>query len=80
MTDELLVERGRDGVATVTFNRPETLNALTFESYRALRDTFRGFAREADVRAVILTGAGQGFCSGGDRRKIVAALARHDAR
>jgi enoyl-CoA hydratase/carnithine racemase len=75
MTGELLVDRGGDGVATVTFNRPETLNALTFEGYRALRDTFRGFARESNVRAVILTGAGQGFCSGGDRRKIVAALA-----
>ncbi|HVU52921.1 MAG TPA: enoyl-CoA hydratase-related protein [Polyangia bacterium] len=74
MTPELLVDRGGDGVATVTFNRPETLNALTFESYRALRDTFRGFAAEANVRAVILTGAGRGFCSGGDRRKIVAAL------
>ena len=77
-TPELLVERADDGVATVTFNRPETLNALTFESYRALRDTFRGFAREADVRAVILTGAGEGFCSGGDRRRIVAALADMD--
>jgi enoyl-CoA hydratase/carnithine racemase len=72
--DELLVDRGGDGVATVTFNRPETLNALTFEGYRALRETFRGFAHDAGVRAVILTGAGQGFCSGGDRRKIVAAL------
>jgi enoyl-CoA hydratase/carnithine racemase len=75
MTPELLVERGADGVAVVTFNRPETLNALTFSGYRALRDTFRGFAGEPGVRAVVLTGAGQGFCSGGDRREIVAALA-----
>lgn len=74
MTDELLVERAPDGVATVTFNRPETLNALTFESYRALRDAFRAFAHEPEVRAVVLTGAGDGFCSGGDRRKIVTAL------
>jgi enoyl-CoA hydratase/carnithine racemase len=74
MMNEILVERAPDGVATVTFNRPETLNALTFESYRALRDAFRGFAHDPDVRAVVLAGAGDGFCSGGDRRKIVAAL------
>jgi enoyl-CoA hydratase/carnithine racemase len=75
VTRELLIERGGDGVATVTFNRPETLNALTFEGYRALRDAFRGFATEPGLRAVVLAGAGQGFCSGGDRRRIVAALA-----
>ncbi len=79
MTRGLLVERDGDGVATVTFNRPETLNALTFEGYRALRDTFRELAKDARVRAVLLTGAGQGFCSGGDRRKIVAALAEMNA-
>ena len=75
MTDELLVARAADGVAIVTFNRPETMNALTFEGYAALRDTFRGFANEDAVRAVVLTGAGAGFCSGGDRHKIVAPLA-----
>jgi enoyl-CoA hydratase/carnithine racemase len=75
VTDELLVARAADGVATVTFNRPETMNALTFEGYGALRDTFRGFAGEDAVRAVVLTGAGASFCSGGDRHKIVAALA-----
>ena len=75
MTDELLVARAADGVATVTFNRPETMNALTFEGYGALRDTFRGFAGEDAVRAVVLTGVGAGFCSGGDRKKIVAPLA-----
>jgi enoyl-CoA hydratase/carnithine racemase len=78
-TRELLVERGGDGVATVTFNRPETLNALTFEGYRALGDTFRGFEGDARVRAVVLTGAGAGFCSGGDRQKIVPALAEMSA-
>jgi len=72
---ELLVERAPDGVATVTFNRPARLNALTFEGYRTLRDTFRGFVYDAKVRAVVLTGAGEGFCSGGDRETIVAALA-----
>jgi enoyl-CoA hydratase/carnithine racemase len=79
VTRELLVERGGDGVATVTFNRPETLNALTFEGYRALRDAFRGFASEPGVRAVVLGGRGAGFCSGGDRREIVAALAEMPA-
>jgi enoyl-CoA hydratase/carnithine racemase len=74
-TRELLIEHGADGVATVTFNRPETLNALTFDGYRALRDSFRGFEHDARVRAVVLTGAGDGFCSGGDREKIVPALA-----
>jgi enoyl-CoA hydratase/carnithine racemase len=72
---ELVVERAGDGVAMVTFNRPARLNALTFDGYRALRDTFRGFASEAGVRAVLLRGAGEGFCSGGDRETIVAALA-----
>jgi enoyl-CoA hydratase/carnithine racemase len=72
---ELLVDFGDDGVATVTFNRPETLNALTFEGYAAFRDTFRAFETDARVRAVVLTGAGKGFCSGGDRHKIVPALA-----
>jgi enoyl-CoA hydratase/carnithine racemase len=79
VTAELIVDRGGDGVATVTFNRPTTMNALTFDGYRVLRDTFRGFAREAGVRAVVLTGAGDGFCSGGDRKKIVAALAEMSA-
>lgn len=69
------VTRSRDGVATVTLDRPGTMNALTFDGYRALRDTFRGFAKETDVRAVVLAGAGDGFCSGGDREEIVAALA-----
>ena len=75
MTPELLVERAPDGVATVTLNRPTTLNALTFDGYRALRDTFRAFAADVAVRAVVLAGAGDGFCAGGDRRLIVAPLA-----
>jgi enoyl-CoA hydratase/carnithine racemase len=73
--DELLVDVGADGVATVTLNRPTRLNALTFEGYRALRDTFRWLDGAPGVRAVVLAGAGEGFCSGGDRDEIVAALA-----
>ena len=53
-----------DGVATITFDRPEKLNALTFEVYGELRDTFRALADDASVRAVVITGAGRGFCSG----------------
>jgi len=69
-----VIERGEDGVATLTLNRPARLNALTFDGYRALRDTFRGLAGDSAVRAVVLAGAGDGFCSGGDLEEIVAAL------
>jgi enoyl-CoA hydratase/carnithine racemase len=79
VTAELLIERGGDGVASLTLNRPEKVNALTFDGYRALRDTFRALAEDAAVRAVVLTGAGEGFCSGGDRGEIVAALAEMSA-
>lgn len=61
-------------VATLTLNRPERLNALTFEVYAELRDTFRALDREPGVRAVVLTGAGRGFCSGGDVEDIIGAL------
>jgi 2-(1,2-epoxy-1,2-dihydrophenyl)acetyl-CoA isomerase len=53
-------------VATVTLNRPEKLNALDLEHVVALRDALRALARDDDVRAVVLTGAGRGFCAGGD--------------
>ena len=61
-------------VATVTLNRPERLNALTFEVYGELRDTFRALDTEPGVRAVLVTGAGRGFCSGGDVEGIIGAL------
>ena len=61
-------------VATLTLNRPERLNALTFEVYAELRDTFRALDTEPGVRAVLLTGAGRGFCSGGDVEDIIGAL------
>jgi enoyl-CoA hydratase/carnithine racemase len=75
----IAVRRGRDGVATLTLRRPARLNALTFDGYRALRDRLRAQAGDARVRALVLTGAGDGFCSGGDRDEIVAALGRMDA-
>ncbi len=69
----------QDGVATVTLNRPEKKNPLTFESYGELRDTFRNLARAEDVRVVILTGAGGNFCSGGDVHEIIGPLTMMDA-
>ncbi|HET9725352.1 MAG TPA: enoyl-CoA hydratase family protein [Gemmatimonadales bacterium] len=66
-------------VATITLNRPERLNALTFEVYTELRDTFRALDSEPGVRAVILTGAGRAFCTGGDVEDIIGKLFARDA-
>lgn len=62
------------GVARVTLNRPERLNALVFEAYAALSDYFAGLRKDRSVRAVVLTGAGRGFCSGGDVRDVIGPL------
>lgn len=68
------------GVATIMLNRPDRLNALTFDVYRELRDAFRALDTEPGVRAVVITGAGRAFCSGGDVEDIIGALfARDDA-
>ena len=67
------------GVATLTLNRPERLNALTFDVYAELRDTFRALDTEPGVRAIVLTGAGRAFCSGGDVEDIIGALFQRDA-
>src|SRR5215212_1589055 len=69
----------REGVAWVTLNRPERLNALTFEVYRELTDAFAALQTEREVRAVVLTGAGRAFCSGGDVRDIIGELQGRDA-
>src|SRR5438128_8380897 len=66
------------GVATITLNRPDRLNALTFDVYRELRDTFRALDDEPGVRAVIITGTGRAFCSGGDVEDIIGALFARD--
>ncbi|PYO86978.1 MAG: enoyl-CoA hydratase family protein [Gemmatimonadetes bacterium] len=68
----------KTAVATITLNRPERLNALTFEVYRDLRDTFRNLDTEPGVRAIIITGAGRAFCSGGDVEDIIGALLGRD--
>ncbi|HEX8501689.1 MAG TPA: enoyl-CoA hydratase family protein [Pyrinomonadaceae bacterium] len=69
----------REGVAWVTLNRPERLNALTFEVYRELTDAFAALRDDAAVRAVVVTGAGRAFCSGGDVRDIIGELQSRDA-
>ena len=63
-------------VATVTLNRPERKNPLTFESYAELRDTFRALNYVDDVKVVVVTGAGGNFCSGGDVHEIIGPLVR----
>lgn len=68
------------GVATITLDRPERLNALTFEVYDELRDTFYALDAEAGVRAVVITGSGRAFCSGGDVEDIIGALFERDFR
>jgi enoyl-CoA hydratase/carnithine racemase len=65
-------------VATLTLNRPERKNPLTFESYAEIRDTFRRLVDVEDVKAVVLTGAGDNFCSGGDVHDIIGPLIRMD--
>jgi enoyl-CoA hydratase/carnithine racemase len=67
-----------EGVATITLNRPERLNALTFEVYRELTDTFALLRTEEAVRAVVITGAGRAFCSGGDVHDIIGELFARD--
>lgn len=63
-----------DGVATVTLNRPERKNPLTFESYAELRDTFRALVYAKDVKVVVIAGAGGNFSSGGDVHEIIGPL------
>src|SRR5512147_3037657 len=66
----------RSKVATITLNRPERKNPLTFESYAELRDLFRMLGKVADVRAIVLSGEGGNFCSGGDVHEIIGPLTR----
>jgi enoyl-CoA hydratase/carnithine racemase len=65
-------------VATVTLDRPERKNPLTFATYAELRDLFRALAYADDVKAVVLTGAGENFCSGGDVHEIIGPLTQLD--
>src|SRR5258708_13114891 len=67
-----------DGVATLTFNRPEVMNALTFEVYAQLRHLFEYLRIDSAVHTIVLTGAGDYFCSGGDVYKFIAKLLKRD--
>lgn len=66
------------GVAEITLDRPQRLNSLTFEIYRELGDTFAALSEVDEVRAIVLTGRGRGFCSGGDQDDIIAELFSRD--
>lgn len=68
------------GVVTLTLNRPDRLNALTFDIYDELTRTFRRLDTEPGVRAVVITGRGKAFCSGGDVHDIIGALVDRDYR
>jgi enoyl-CoA hydratase/carnithine racemase len=61
-------------VATITLNRPEKKNPLTFQSYAELRDLFRGLQYASDIKVIVLTGEGGNFCSGGDVHEIIGPL------
>jgi len=67
-----------DGVAIVTLDRPERKNPLTFDSYAELRDLFRALAYADDIHAVVVTGSGGNFCSGGDVHEIIGPLTKLD--
>jgi enoyl-CoA hydratase/carnithine racemase len=69
-----------DGVATLTLDRPDKLNALTFDAYADLRDLLGELPHRGDVRALVITGEGRGFCSGGDVEEIIGELQRMNAR
>jgi enoyl-CoA hydratase/carnithine racemase len=62
-----------DGVATVTLDRPDKLNALTFEAYADLRDLLAELPQRGDVRVLVVRGSGRAFCSGGDVNEIIGA-------
>lgn len=67
-----------DGVATVTLDRPEKLNALTFDVYADLRDLIIELPQHEDVRVLVITGRGRGFCSGGDVEEIIGELQKFE--
>src|SRR5438093_11312056 len=70
----------KDGVATVTLNRPERKNPLTFESYRELTDFFRACGFDDAVKVIVVTGAGGNFSSGGDVFEIIGPLVNMDIK
>src|ERR1700757_899545 len=77
VTDVLLIDRS-DGVATLTLNRPDSMNLLSVELKEALLDAARDVSSDPSVRAVVLTGTGRGFCVGQDLREHVTLLEAND--
>ena len=73
-----LLDIDSQGIATFTLNRPERLNALTFEVYRELTDAFAQLRDEKNIRVVVITGSGRAFCSGGDVHDIIGELFNRD--
>jgi enoyl-CoA hydratase/carnithine racemase len=69
-----------NGVGTVAFDRPDKLNALTFEVYADLRDLLAEVPHRDDVKVLVIAGKGRGFCSGGDVHEIIGELLKMDAR
>lgn len=69
-----------DGIATITLNRPEKLNPLTFEAYADLRDLLAELPYRGDTKVLVLRGAGKGFCGGGDVNEIIGELIKMKAR
>ena len=69
-----------DGIATITLNRPDKLNALTFNVYAQLRDLMESLREDDEVKVVIITGEGKGFCSGGDVDEIIGELFQRDVK
>ncbi len=78
MTPKSLRYAEAGGVATLTLDRPDALNALTFEVYSDLTDLFRALPARSDIRAVVLTGTGRAFCAGGDVKEIIGKLLGYD--
>jgi len=70
----------RDGIATVTFSRPDRLNSLTFDVYAGIRDLTDSLRPRQDIRVLVIRGRGRGFCSGGDVDEIIAELVKMDTR
>lgn len=69
-----------DGVATLTFDRPDKLNALTFDVYADFRDLLSEIEHRDDIAVLVVTGSGNGFCSGGDVNEIIGALLEMDTK
>src|SRR5687767_8539908 len=70
----------KDHIATITFNRPDVLNALTLDIYAQIRDLLEDLRYDDEVKVLVITGEGRGFCSGGDVHEIIGALLERDMR